>query len=66
MCLFVFLSALLQSPTRPKDMSDGVQWAALGPILIGLSHLAVFWIGKRREHAARSASGYAVESRQPA
>jgi hypothetical protein len=64
--LFVLLSVLLASPTRPDDMIDGVQWTGLGPILIGLSHLAVFWIGKKHEEPARGAPGFPVEARQPA
>lgn len=64
--LFVLLSVLLASPTRPDDMIDGVQWTGLGPILIGLSHLAVFWIGKKHEEPAPVAQGFPIETRQPA
>lgn len=64
--LFVLLSVLLASPTRPDDMIDGVQWTGLGPVLIGLSHLTVFWIGKKHEEPARVAQGFPIETRQPA
>jgi hypothetical protein len=64
--VFVLLSVLLASPTRPDDMIDGVQWTGLGPILIGLSHLVVFWIGKKREDPAGGPRGFPIETRQPA
>ena len=48
---FAMMSAFLAHPTpdATDEIPHGVQWIGLAPILIGLSHLIVFWLGKKRE-----------------
>jgi hypothetical protein len=47
----VMMSVFIANPTprMTEDIPNGVQWIGLAPILIGLSHLIVFWVGKKRE-----------------
>jgi hypothetical protein len=48
---FVTLSALLAHPTpATQSIPPGLQWLGLAPACIGLSHLIVYVIGKKREH----------------
>ena len=48
---FVTLSALLAHPTPvTQGIPQGMQWIGLAPACIGLSHVIVYAIGKRREH----------------
>ena len=47
---FVTLSALLAHPTPvTQGIPPGLQWIAVAPLCIGLSHLTVYLIGKRKE-----------------
>ena len=47
---FVTLSALLAHPTQvTQGIPGGMQWIAVAPVCIGLSHLAVYFIGKSKE-----------------
>lgn len=47
----VVMSAFIAHPTprMTEDIPEGVQWIGLAPLLIGVSHLVVFWLGKKRE-----------------
>jgi hypothetical protein len=46
--VFVVLSALLAHPTpQTADMLPGIQWVAIAPIGIGLSHLIVYAVGRK-------------------
>ena len=48
--IFVTLSALLAHPTPvSQDIPQGLQWIGLAPVCIGVSHLIVYLIGKRKE-----------------
>lgn len=48
---FVTLNALLAHPTEVTEgIPQGMQWIALAPACIGLSHLIVFLIEKQREN----------------
>ena len=50
-CALVTLSALIASPANAKlEIPPGIQWIGLGPITIGLSHLAVYLAGKKKEN----------------
>jgi hypothetical protein len=47
---FVTLSALLAHPTPVTEgIPQGLQWIGLAPLFIGLSHLVVYLIGKKKE-----------------
>ena len=47
---FVTLSALLVNPAPVTErIPQGMQWVGLAPACIGLSHMIVYLIGKRRE-----------------
>lgn len=49
-CILVTLSAIIASPANAKlEVAPGVQWIGLGPIAIGLSHLVVYFAGKKKE-----------------
>lgn len=49
-CAFVTLSAIIASPANAKlEIPPGIQWIGLGPAAIGVSHLAVYLAGKRKE-----------------
>jgi len=49
-CAFVTLSALIASPANARlEIPSGIQWVALGPTAIGLSHLVVYLTGKSKE-----------------
>ena len=49
-CAFITLSAVLEAQHNgPNDLPHGIQWIGLAPFLIGLSHLVVYWTGKKRE-----------------
>ena len=48
---FVTLSALIAHPTPvTHDIPQGMQWIGVAPACIGLSHLIVYLIGKRKEN----------------
>ena len=47
---FVVLSALLAYPSKlTQEIPQGMQWIAVAPVAIGLSHLIVYMLGKRNE-----------------
>ncbi len=47
---FVTLSAVLAHPTPvTQDVPPGIQWVGLAGVCVGLSHLIVYGIGKRKE-----------------
>jgi len=49
-CILVTLSAIIASPANAKlEVAPGIQWIGLGPIAIGLSHLVVYFAGKKKE-----------------
>ena len=48
--LFVVLSAVLAHPEDLGDLHQGFQWLGVAPVLIGLSHLVVYAVGKRKEN----------------
>ena len=48
---FVTLSAMLANPTPvTQGIPQGMQWISLAPTCIGLSHVIVYMIGKRKEN----------------
>ena len=48
---FVTLSALLAYATAvTQGIPQGLQWIGVAPVCIGLSHLIVYLIGKRKEN----------------
>ena len=48
---FVTLTALLAYPTPvTQGIPQGLQWIGLAPVCIGLSHLVVYLIGKKKEN----------------
>ena len=48
---YVTLSALIASPANAKlEIPPGIQWIGLAPAAIGLSHLVVYLVGKKREN----------------
>ena len=51
-CVYVTLSAIIASPSNTK-IPPGVQWLGLGPIAIGISHLVVYLVGKKKEKNQR-------------
>lgn len=50
--LFVVLSALLAHPEALSDLGlhQGLQWLGIAPVLVGLSHLIVYLVGKKKEN----------------
>jgi hypothetical protein len=49
--LFVVLATILSQPQpNPHNLPQGIQWLGVGPVAIGLSHLIVYFVGKRREN----------------
>lgn len=43
------LSNILSNPSElTKDIPQGIQWIGIGPIGIGLSHLIVYAVGKKK------------------
>jgi len=48
---FVTLSALLAHPTPvTQGIPQGMQWIGVAPVCIGVSHLVVYLIGKKKEN----------------
>lgn len=48
---FVVLSALLAYPSKlSEEIPHGIQWIGVAPVAIGLSHLIVYLVGKRKEY----------------
>lgn len=45
---FVLFSALLAHPQR-EPIPQGLQWIGIGPVTIGLSHLIVYLVAKRKD-----------------
>ncbi len=49
-CMFVTLSVVINSPSNAKlDIPIGVQYIGLGVAAIGVSHLVVYFAGRRKE-----------------
>jgi hypothetical protein len=47
---YVTLSALIASPANARlEIPPGIQWMGLAPAAIGLSHLVVYLVGKKKE-----------------
>ena len=47
---WITLTALLASPANAKfEIPNGIQWIGLAPVAIGLSHLIVYLVGKKKE-----------------
>ena len=46
--VFVVLNAVLAHP-EGLEVRQGLQWLGLAPALIGLSHLIIYLIGKKKE-----------------
>jgi len=47
---FVTLSALIAHPTQvTQGIPQGLQWIGLAPVCVGLSHLIVYSVGKKKE-----------------
>jgi hypothetical protein len=52
---YVTLSALIASPANAKfEIPPGIQWIGLAPAAIGLSHLVVYLVGKKRENVTEN------------
>lgn len=50
---YVTLAALLYSPANAKlEIPPGIQWVGVAPAAIGLSHLIVYLVGKKKEHVS--------------
>jgi hypothetical protein len=48
--VYVTLSALIASPANASlQIPPGIQWLGLAPAAIGLSHLLVYFVGRRKE-----------------
>lgn len=49
---FVTLSALLAFPSKvTEEIPRGMQWIAVAPFCIGVSHVIVYLVGKGKENA---------------
>jgi hypothetical protein len=47
---FVALNAVLAHPSEvTRDVPQGLQWIGIGPIGIGLSHLIVYAVGRKKD-----------------
>jgi hypothetical protein len=52
---YVTLSALIAFPANAKlEIPPGIQWIGLAPAAIGLSHLVVYLVGKKKENVAEN------------
>jgi len=52
LCIFVTLTEVILFQPHEHlsgEVPPGIQWIGLAPFAIGLSHLIVYWTGKRRE-----------------
>jgi hypothetical protein len=49
MSLFVVLSTVLAHPEGLEGLRQGFQWVGVAPIMIGLSHLIVYLVGRKKE-----------------
>jgi hypothetical protein len=47
--LFVVFNALLAHPQGVADLPQGIQWVGIAPAMIGLSHLMVYLVGRKKE-----------------
>lgn len=48
--IFVVLNSMLAHPEGLPDLHQGIQWVGIAPVMIGLSHLIVFLVGKNKEN----------------
>lgn len=46
---FVVLKALLLSNPGSTDLQQGFQWIGIAPVMIGLSHLIVYLVGRKKQ-----------------
>ena len=57
---FVVLAALLSYPSHAsKDIPQGMQWIGVAPAAVGVSHLIVYFVGRKKE---KSAAVYSPET----
>lgn len=47
--IFVVLSAVLAHPEGLEGLRPGFQWLGIAPVMIGLSHLVVYLVGRKKE-----------------
>ena len=47
---FVTLSVVLAYGMNTRDLPPGIQWVAIAPVGIGLSHLLVYLAGRNKEN----------------
>jgi len=60
---FVVLTALLSYPSHAaNEIPPGIQWIGVAPAAVGVSHLIVYVVGKRRERTAASSAETIRES----
>jgi hypothetical protein len=45
----VVFSALLAHPQGLTGLPQGIQWVGIAPVMIGLSHLIVYLVGRKKE-----------------
>jgi hypothetical protein len=48
--VFTVLNALLAHPEGLTDLRQGIQWIGIAPVMIGISHLIVYLVNKKKEH----------------
>ena len=47
---FVVLTALLSNPSgAAQDIPQGMQWIGVAPVAIGVSHIIVYFVGRKKE-----------------
>lgn len=46
---FVVLNQMLLHPEGLTDLHQGIQWIGIAPVMIGLSHLIVYLVGRKKE-----------------
>jgi len=50
---FVVLTAVLANPSvAPQDIPQGIQWIGVAPVAIGISHIIVYFVGRKKEQTA--------------
>ena len=47
--VFVVLNAVLAHPEGLTDVRQGIQWIGIAPVMVGLSHLIVYLVGRKKE-----------------
>ena len=46
--VFIFFTAVLAHPQQ-EQIPQGIQWSGVGPVLIGVSHLIVYFTNRNKE-----------------